>query len=86
MKTENTKNLFYTPAEVSSEAAPVLEKKIQYLDLSKVRFLNNSIIVSLINQSKELFNKGMEVKFINVPEFLKRAIRKLGLDDILNCD
>lgn len=85
MKNENTKNLFYTTTDISAVETPKVANKVQYLDMSKIRFLNNSVIVMLINQAKTFMSKGIDVVFINVPDFLKRAIKKLGLDDIINC-
>jgi anti-anti-sigma factor len=63
----------------------VLCQGVQYYDMKHVHFINNTGLVGLVNLLKSLLKRGVEVRFVNVCESIKRRIRSMGLDNILNC-
>jgi anti-anti-sigma factor len=71
--------------QLENKLPGVLCQGVQYYDLKQVHFINNTGLVSLVNLLKSLLRKGIDVKFVNVCESIKRRIRSMGLDNILNC-
>ena len=69
-----------------SEKLPgVYIKGVQYYDLKDVGFINNTGMIHLIDLLRSLLKKGVETQFVNVNENIKKKIKALGLDHILNC-
>jgi ABC-type transporter Mla MlaB component len=59
---------------------------IQYFDLTGVHYINNTGMAILIDILKSLLEMGVEVQFVNVGEKIKKKIKEIGLENIINCD
>ena len=81
----------YDPGVVlAPETKPVVAAKqheaqgnVEYFDMGKISFVNNSIIADLIRMVRNALKQGKELRFLNVPSTLAAAIRKLGLSDFI---
>lgn len=62
------------------------EKRLHIEDLKNVVYFTNSLAAGLFNKARDLMKKGIDVKFVNVPEAMRTLVRKLGLNDVINCD
>lgn len=80
-------NQYEPQAVLAPETRPVLPKEpnIEYHDMGKLGFINNSIIAELIRMVRSALKQGRELRFINVPAALSMMIRKMGLSDIIKC-
>lgn len=58
---------------------------IQYYDFSGVEYINNTGMAILIDLLKSLLEIGVEVQFVNVHPNIRKKIRELGLENIINC-
>jgi ABC-type transporter Mla MlaB component len=58
---------------------------VQYYDLSGIQYINNTGMAILIDLLKSLLEMGVEVQFVNVHDSIKKKIRALGLENIINC-
>jgi hypothetical protein len=58
---------------------------VQYYDLSGIKYINNTGMAILIDLLKSLLEMGVEVQFVNVHESIKKKIKEMGLDKIINC-
>lgn len=58
---------------------------VQYYDLSSVHYINNTGMAILIDLLKSLLEMGVEVQFVNVDERIKKKIKEMGLEKIINC-
>lgn len=73
------------PWTISGEISGYHDNGILYYDLKKVKFINNTGMVKMIELLRSLLKEGIEVRFINVNEKIKKKIKSLGLEHILNC-
>ena len=78
-------NLSGNQLTISAELSGVLCQGIQYYDLKNILFINNTGMANLIDLLKSLLKQGVEVRFVNVNEKIKKRIKSLGLDHILIC-
>jgi anti-anti-sigma factor len=67
------------------ELSGVYCQGVQYYDLSGIQYINNTGMAILIDLLKALLEMGVEVQFVNVHESIKKKIKALGLDKIINC-
>lgn len=58
---------------------------VQYYDLKNVLFINNTALASLIDLLKSLLKQGKELHLVNVNKSIRKRIKVLGLDSVLNC-
>jgi anti-anti-sigma factor len=58
---------------------------VQYYDLNGIEYINNTGMAILIDLLKSLLEMGVEVQFVNVHPNIRKKIRDLGLDKIINC-
>jgi ABC-type transporter Mla MlaB component len=58
---------------------------VQYYDLKEINFINNTGLASLIDVLKSLLKQGKEMKLVNVNSKIKKRIKSLGLDNVLDC-
>ena len=58
---------------------------VQYYDLSGIQYINNTGMAILIDLLKSLLEMGVEVQFVNVHDSIKKKIRAMGLENIINC-
>jgi len=68
------------------ELAGVCIDGIHYYDFKSLIFLTNTDLASLIDLIKCSLEHGVEVRFVNVNDGIKRKIIAMGLDRILSCD
>jgi len=59
---------------------------VQYYDLSGISYINNTGMAILIDLLKSLLEMGVEVQFVNVHENIRKKIKALGLDKIINIE
>jgi len=84
---DESKNLIKSSEDEFSNLLPgVYCQGVQYYDLSNVHFINNTGMAILIDLLKSLLEMGVEVQFVNVEEKIKRKIRDMGLEKIINCE
>lgn len=87
MKTEESKDLFHLTGETrSEELSGVHFQGIYYYDMGKVQYINNSGIADLIDLVKAWLEQGIEVRFINARDEIKKKIADMDLENILYCD
>ncbi len=86
-RTQGIKNIHITNDQlvITAELSGVFCQGIQYYDLRNILFINNAGMASLIDLLKSLLKQGVEVRFVNVSEKIRRKIKLLGLDHILQC-
>ena len=70
--------------EDSKKLAGVYCEGVQYYDLNGIQYINNTGMAILIDLLKNLLEMGVEVQFVNVHESIKKKIRDLGLEKIIN--
>jgi ABC-type transporter Mla MlaB component len=70
---------------IMDELPGVYMAGVQYYDLKNIGYINNTGMATLIELLKSLLKKGIEVKFVNVNDRIKRKIKTLGLENILCC-
>lgn len=70
---------------ITADLSGVFCQGVQYYDLRNILFINNAGMASLIDLLKSLLKKGVEVRFVNVNEKIRKKIRAMGLDQILRC-
>jgi ABC-type transporter Mla MlaB component len=70
---------------VTDELPGVYCEGVQYYDLKNVGFISNTGMANLVELLKSLLEKGVEVQFVNVNDKIKKKIKSLGLEHILNC-
>jgi ABC-type transporter Mla MlaB component len=58
---------------------------VQYYDLKNVLYINNTALASLIDLLKSLLKQGKELHLVNVNKSIRKRIKALGLDNVLNC-
>jgi anti-anti-sigma factor len=58
---------------------------VQYYDMNGVQYINNTGMAILIDLLKSLLQMGVEVQFVNVHENIRKKIREMGLENIINC-
>jgi ABC-type transporter Mla MlaB component len=58
---------------------------VQYYDLKNVLYINNTALASLIDLLKSLIKQGKELHLVNVNKSIRKRIKALGLDNVLNC-
>lgn len=68
-----------------AELSGVYCEGVQYYDLRGIEYINNTGMAILIDLLKSLLEMGVEVQFVNVHENIRRKIREMGLDKIINC-
>jgi anti-anti-sigma regulatory factor len=81
MDSTNASSFQYTTDRLSG----VYCQGVQYFDLSKVQYINNTGMATLIDLLKSLLEMGVEVQFVNVDDKIKNKIKEMGLDKIINC-
>jgi anti-anti-sigma factor len=59
---------------------------VQYYDLSGISYINNTGMAILIDLLRSLLEMGVEVQFVNVHENIRKKIKLLGLDKIINIE
>lgn len=64
--------------------AGVFCEGVQYYDLNGIEYINNNGMAILIDLLRNLLEMGVEVQFVNVHESIKKKIRDLGLEKIIN--
>lgn len=84
MKTVKSTGLHLTGERVSQSLAGVYFQGVHYYDMGKVEYINHSGIAELIDLVKDWMEQGIEVRFINVPDGIKREFEKLDLDHIID--
>jgi anti-anti-sigma regulatory factor len=57
---------------------------VQYYDLNGIQYINHNGMAILIDLLKNLLEMGVEVQFVNVHNSIKRKIRELGLEKVIN--
>ena len=57
---------------------------VQYYDLNGIQYINNNGMAILIDLLKNLLEMGVEVHFVNVHDSIKKKIKDLGLEKIIN--
>ena len=70
---------------VTDELPGVFCEGVQYYDLKNVDFISNTGMANLVELLKSLLEKGVEVQFVNVNPEIRKKIKSLGLEHILNC-
>jgi ABC-type transporter Mla MlaB component len=70
---------------ITAELSGVFCQGIQYYDLRNILFINNAGMASLIDLLKSLLKQGVDVRFVNVNEKIRKKIKDMGLDHILRC-
>lgn len=80
-----TINLSGDQVVVTDELPGVYCEGVQYFDLRNVSFINYAGMANLIEFLKSLLEKGVDVRFVNVNEKIKRKIKSIGLEHIINC-
>lgn len=74
---------------LAPETRPVVtqneQANVEVHDMGKFSFFSNSLLADLIRLVRNALKQGKELRFINVPEGLKNAIRKMGLSEIIKC-
>ncbi len=70
--------------ELASRLAGVYCEGVQYYDLNGIQYINNTGMAILIDLLKALLEMGVEVQFVNVHESIKKKIKELGLEKIIN--
>jgi ABC-type transporter Mla MlaB component len=70
---------------VTDELPGVFCEGVQYYDLKNVGFISNTGMANLVELLKSLLDQGVEVQFVNVNDKIKKKIKSLGLEHILNC-
>ncbi len=58
---------------------------VQYYDLNGIEFINNTGMAILIDLLKSLLEMNVEVQFVNVHDNIKKKIKAMGLDKVINC-
>lgn len=82
MKNFKKNHLFITGETCPIDLAGANFNGIQYYDLSKVQYINNSGIADLVSIIKIWSKQGNEVKFVNVSEEIKKYIYEMNLEII----
>ena len=59
---------------------------IRYVNLKQYRYPTNSLLVSMVEQTKMWLSHGVEIRFFNVSTEISSRIKQLGLEDVLICD
>ena len=70
---------------VTDELSGVYCKGIQYYDLKNIGYINYNGMANLIDFTKSLLEKDIQVQFVNVNDKIKTKIKSIGLEHILNC-
>lgn len=70
---------------ITAELSGVFCQGIQYYDLRNILFINNAGMASLIDLLKSLLKQGVDVRFVNVNDKIRKKIKALGLEHILRC-
>lgn len=70
--------------EIASRLSGVYCEGVQYYDLNGITYINNTGMAILIDLLKALLEMGVEVQFVNVHESIKKKIRDMGLEKIMN--
>lgn len=73
----------FAPETEPMVAAKAEESNVEYMDMGKISFVNNSIVADLIRMVRNALKQGKELRFLNVPAALSSVIRKMGLNDII---
>jgi ABC-type transporter Mla MlaB component len=58
---------------------------VMYYDLSSVHYINNTGMAILIDLLKSLLEMDVAVQFVNVDANIKKKIKEMGLENIINC-
>lgn len=58
---------------------------VMYYDLSSVHYINNTGMAILIDLLKSLLEMDVAVQFVNVDTNIKKKIKEMGLENIINC-
>lgn len=58
---------------------------VQYYDLKDVNFINNTGLINLIDLLKANLKEGKALQFVNVNKRVRKKIKAMGLDSVLNC-
>ncbi len=59
---------------------------VHYYDMGKVQYINSSGIADLIDLVKDWMEQGIEVKFINVRDEIRKEFQRLDLGHIIDFD
>jgi anti-anti-sigma factor len=71
--------------EMEEKLSGVYFKGTHYFDLNSIHFINNTGIAILIDILKSILEMGVEVQFVNVDEKVKTKIKRMGLENLINC-
>jgi anti-anti-sigma factor len=74
-----------TSAEDAGILSGVYCEGVQYYDLKGIEYINNTGMAILIDLLKSLLEMGVEVQFVNVHNNIKKKIREMGLEKVINC-
>jgi anti-anti-sigma factor len=72
------------PEEIATKLSGVYCEGVQYYDLNGVQYINNTGMAILIDLLKALLEMGVEVQFVNVHDSIKKKIKAMGLEKIIN--
>jgi anti-anti-sigma factor len=70
--------------DITSRLSGVYCEGVQYYDLNGVQYINNTGMAILIDLLKSLLEMGVEVQFVNVHDSIKKKIKQMGLERIIN--
>lgn len=80
-----TINLSGDEVIVTDNIPSVSIEGVQYYDLNNIGYINYTGMANLIDFLKSLLEQGVEVRFVNVNENIKKKIKSIGLEHILHC-
>ena len=81
-----TNDLFQVSRENPvDKIAGVYMEGVHYYDFKNIEYINNTGIATLLDLLKCLLEQGVKVQFVNVNEKIKNKIKKMGLENIINC-
>jgi anti-anti-sigma factor len=70
--------------ELAAKLSGVYCEGVQYYDLNGITYINNTGMAILIDLLKALLEMKVEVQFVNVHDSIKKKIREMGLENIIN--
>ena len=80
-------NLSHLTGETRAEdLAGVYFQGVHYYDMGKIEYINNSGIADLIDLTRDWMEQGIEVRFINVRDEIKKEFQRRDLGHIIDFD
>lgn len=74
-----------TNAPTQDQLPGVYCEGVMYYDLNDIHYINNTGMAILIDLLKSLLEMDVAVQFVNVDDKIKKRIKEMGLDNIINC-